>query len=106
MKTELVLKAIRFAEKYHEGQFRKVSGLPYVSHPVAVSYLIMKYKGASKNITNLLAAYILHDTLEDTSLTMIDIGKEFNNMIASIVFELTTDEEQKNLLGKKRIPQA
>jgi (p)ppGpp synthase/HD superfamily hydrolase len=95
-----VFKALTVATKAHEGQFRKVSGEPYITHPLKVSYLLASYK-TSKNIEDLLCAALLHDCPEDTSLTFEYIAKEFGMLIASIVFELTTNEEEKIKMGKK-----
>lgn len=55
----LVLKAIKFADLKHEGQVRKGSGEKYVTHPVAVSYLVSVYK-QSKRLDELIVAAILH----------------------------------------------
>lgn len=98
--NNIVFRAIKFAERKHKGQFRKMSGEPYIVHPLKVSYLLMKYKPQSKSIDNLLVASILHDTLEDTNTTFEEISKKFNPMIASIVYELTTIQEDKEKLGK------
>lgn len=96
---KLVLKAIEFAIKKHEGQFRKASGEPYVIHPIATSYLLMKYK-QSKHQEELIAALILHDTLEDTDTNFVELATEFNPLIASIVLELTSDVEEIKKIGK------
>jgi (p)ppGpp synthase/HD superfamily hydrolase len=96
----LVLKAISYAAKMHKGQVRRESGLPYVVHPMAVMELIQMYKGDSTNIDSLKCAALLHDVLEDTDSTYIEIEREFTPMVASIVMELTSDEEAINEIGK------
>lgn len=95
----LILKAIRFAEKKHKGQKRKVSGADYVSHPIAVSYIASNFK-KSKHLIELICAGILHDTVEDTGTTYKEIEAEFGMMIASIVFELTSDDVEIARIGK------
>lgn len=95
----IVLKAIQFADKKHEGQTRKGSGEKYITHPVAVSYLVASYK-KSKRLDELLAAAILHDTLEDTDTTFVEIAIEFTPLIAGLVYELTNDEVSLKKLGK------
>ena len=95
----LVLKAIQFADKKHEGQTRKGSGDKYITHPVAVSYLVASYK-KSKHLDELLAAAVLHDTIEDTDTTFVEIAIQFTPLIAGLVQELTNDEESLKLLGK------
>lgn len=96
---KLVLKAIEFAINKHEGQFRKVSGEPYVVHPIATSYLLLKYK-TSKHQEELITALVLHDTLEDTDTNFIEIATEFTPLVASIVLELTSDENEIAKVGK------
>lgn len=95
----LVLKAIRFANKFHHGQVRKGTGDPYYYHPVAVGLILVAYK-SSKHLAELLCAAILHDTLEDTNLSFETITKEFGSLVASLVYELTNDEEEIEKIGK------
>ena len=95
----LLLKALNFSKKKHEGQYRKGSGADYVSHPVAVSYLVAGYK-KSKKIEELLVASILHDTLEDTDTTFVELANEFSPLVASLVLELSNDPLQIKKLGK------
>jgi len=96
---KLILDAIRFGDKKHAGQTRKGSGDPYISHPIAVSYIISAYK-KSKKLPEILAASILHDTLEDTETSFMEIATEFSPLVASLVLELTNDSEQISKLGK------
>lgn len=94
-----VLAAIQFATIKHAGQVRKVSGDPYVSHPLAVSYILSSAK-VSKNRDDLLCACLLHDVLEDTDTTFIEIAEQFGPLVASLVFELTNDPDAIAKLGK------
>lgn len=96
---ELVLKALDFARAKHAGQVRKVTNQPYISHPIAVSYIVASFKH-SKHHEELLAASFLHDTLEDTDTSFVELGVEFGELVASIVFELTDDEKAIQELGK------
>jgi GTP pyrophosphokinase len=64
--------AHRLAEKAHRGQLRK-SGDPYITHPVAVTEILAEY---GLDATT-LAASLLHDTVEDTSLSLAHIKKQF-----------------------------
>ncbi len=88
-----------FAKKHHKGQERKVSGLPYFYHPLAVMFIVSAFK-QSKHLTELLCAAILHDTLEDTQLKFALIAKNFGSLVASIVDELTNDLEEIKRIGK------
>lgn len=94
-----ILKAIQFATRKHRGQRRKVSGAPYITHPILVSYLVAKYK-ASKRFEELIAAALLHDTLEDTKTTFQELARHFSPLVVTLVQELTSDEQQIKKLGK------
>jgi guanosine-3',5'-bis(diphosphate) 3'-pyrophosphohydrolase len=96
----MILKAIKFAEKKHKGQTRKVSGEPYLTHPIMASYVIVKYK-KSKHIEELIVSMILHDTLEDTETTFVELAKNFTPLVASLVHELTNDVNEIKRVGKK-----
>jgi guanosine-3',5'-bis(diphosphate) 3'-pyrophosphohydrolase len=95
----MILKAVQFAGKKHEGQKRRGTGLPYVIHPVTVAFILAEHK-ESKKIEELLAACCLHDTLEDTDTTFEELAKEFSPLVASLVLELTSDPEQIKVMGK------
>ena len=95
----LVLKAMRFADKFHRGQTRRGTGQPYYYHPIAVAFILVAYK-RSRGLTDLICAAILHDTIEDTKLSFEVITKEFGQLIASLVLELTNDNEEIERVGK------
>ena len=94
-----LLDAMKFIDEHHAGQTRRGSGAPYATHPVAVSYLVAAYK-RSKHLTALLIAALLHDTLEDTDVTFEEIAQRFGAFVASLVLELTNDEEEIKRVGK------
>ncbi len=73
--------ALRYATKAHYGQTRKVNGLPMIQHPVNVSKTL-KEAGFSEAV---IIAGLLHDTIEDTSVTLEDIKRLFGEEIAKIV---------------------
>lgn len=77
-------KGLAFAKHYHQGQFRK-SGEPYVSHPIAVASMVAENMFRE----NTIIAALLHDTVEDTELTLGEIEREFNPRIAEMVDRLT-----------------
>jgi (p)ppGpp synthase/HD superfamily hydrolase len=78
---DVVEKALQLAGQAHDGQYRKGTKIPYITHPVAVGIILMK----AGYHEDLIAAGILHDTVEDTIITLGDIEKEFGSKIASIV---------------------
>lgn len=73
--------AIEVAAEAHHGQFRKGTNTPYISHPYAVGFLLMN-AGCSETV---VIAGILHDTVEDTDLTLASIRENFGDTIANIV---------------------
>ena len=77
---DLVKKAHQVAEKAHSGQFRK-SGEPYISHPLSVALILAELK---LDYFCIVAA-ILHDCIEDTSVTKNDVKNDFGEQVAHIV---------------------
>ncbi len=65
---------------------RRKSGEPYILHPIAVARICVEEIGL---VFVLLFAALLHDTVEDTDITLEDIEREFGNEIARIVDGLT-----------------
>lgn len=96
----LLIKALNFTATKHNGQVRRGSNLPYVIHPIIVYHLLTQYKPNSKHLEELQIASLLHDTLEDTECTYIEIEREFGPLVASIVMELTSDEVEIKKIGK------
>jgi (p)ppGpp synthase/HD superfamily hydrolase len=73
-----IAKAIRLAFKYHDGQIRS-DGSPYVIHPLRVSMLLLNYQ--SRVSPEVLIAALLHDALEDTSLTEDEVLTIFGRVV-------------------------
>jgi (p)ppGpp synthase/HD superfamily hydrolase len=99
-KSNIVKKALNFAKKKHEGQFRADKKTPYITHPIRVAEILKKFK-KSHRIDELVAAALLHDTLEDTKTGIEEIRREFGETIALLVIELTNDLWAIKTLGKK-----
>lgn len=93
-------KAKLFAIQKHDGQYRKFTGEPYVNHVLHVGELVSMFK-ISKKLPELVEAGILHDTLEDTDTTFVELAETFSPLVASLVLELTSDPHQVKLLSKK-----
>jgi len=81
---ELVRKAYEFSQKIHAGQTR-ASGEPYLVHPLSVALVLAEMKMDPVAV----AAGLLHDSVEDTSVTIVDIRKEFGEQVAHIVEGVT-----------------
>src|SRR5450755_1201880 len=80
----LVKKAYDFSLKHHQGQSR-ASGEPYLIHPLEVAAVLAEMRLD----TTAIAAGLLHDSIEDTSLTVDDIRTEFGEQVAHIVEGVT-----------------
>jgi (p)ppGpp synthase/HD superfamily hydrolase len=85
---------------YRRGTDEKGNKIEYFIHPEAVAEIVQRLKQSHK-IAHLVAAAYLHDTVEDTNVNIIDIRREFGELVASLVEELTSDEEQLKIMGKK-----
>jgi (p)ppGpp synthase/HD superfamily hydrolase len=95
---DLIDKAIYWAKKYHNEQFRK-SGEPYYTHPLEVAYLVSEYKLT----TNVIVTAILHDIVEDTKVTAGMILDEFGRRIEEMVDRLTRDRPDGSKLSVEEI---
>lgn len=89
MSNDLVKKAYDFAEKAHEGQFRRDKKTPYFTHPVAVAGIVRAAGGTDEEV----AAALLHDVVEDTKHDIHEIRNEFGYRVADIVIELTDPDD-------------
>ena len=76
----LVSRAFEFSESAHRGQFRK-SGEPYITHPLAVASILSQWRLDAQG----LAAALLHDVMEDTSVTKGELEKKFGKPVADMV---------------------
>jgi guanosine-3',5'-bis(diphosphate) 3'-pyrophosphohydrolase len=81
---DLVRKAYEYSLKIHAGQAR-ASGEPYLVHPLSVALVLAEMKMDPVAVS----AGLLHDSVEDTSVTIVDIRKEFGEQVAHIVEGVT-----------------
>ncbi|MGI5896663.1 MAG: RelA/SpoT family protein [Oscillospiraceae bacterium] len=94
---DLIVKAYEFARTAHEGQ-RRDSGEPYITHPLAVSCILVELGMDEASI----CAALLHDVVEDTPVTKEELASEFGEEISNLVdgvtklskIPLSTREEQ------------
>ncbi len=82
-----VNKAIRFAAQAHDGQKRKGTDIPYLTHPFAVAMLLQQ-EGCAEDV---VIAGLLHDVVEDTPVTIEQVEAEFGSRVAAIVLQCTDD---------------
>ncbi|WP_133131428.1 bifunctional GTP diphosphokinase/guanosine-3',5'-bis pyrophosphate 3'-pyrophosphohydrolase [Legionella yabuuchiae] len=76
--------AFQVAENAHKGQMRR-SGEPYISHPVAAAFILAKMRLDYQTIM----ATLLHDVVEDTSLSQADLIKQFGDEVGALVDGVT-----------------
>jgi len=94
-------RAIQFATQAHKGQFRKYTGEPYITHPLAVMEIV---KGVPGHTPEMLVAAVLHDVVEDTDVSLMEIQEEFGDLVSDLVLHLTdiSTPEDGNRLKRKR----
>ena len=92
----LIVEAQAFAAAAHDGQFRKGERMPYIEHPVSVARLLKRH-GCPPHV---VAAGLLHDTIEDTAVTGVEIERRFGPRVRRIVEEAS--EPDKSLSWKQR----
>jgi GTP diphosphokinase / guanosine-3',5'-bis(diphosphate) 3'-diphosphatase len=82
--VDLLRRAYEVAAEAHAGQVRK-TGDPYITHPLAVAHMLAGY-GLDEQT---LAAALLHDTVEDTNLTLSDLSMQFGDEIGRLIDGVT-----------------
>jgi guanosine-3',5'-bis(diphosphate) 3'-pyrophosphohydrolase len=82
--ADAIARALAFARSAHEGQWRK-SGEPYIVHPIGVARITAELGG---DVPAVVAA-LLHDTVEDTGVSLTEIAKRFSPLVAEVVDGLT-----------------
>ncbi len=85
---DLLEKSVAFALRAHEGQVRKKSGTPYILHPMEA----VTIASTLTDDREVLAAVMLHDTVEDTDVTLDEIRQEFGERVAQLVKGETENE--------------
>lgn len=88
----LVDRAIGFAARAHQDQRRKIGKVPYIAHPFGVAVLLMEM-GCDETV---VAAGLLHDTVEDTQVTLEEIRERFGDDVADIVSWCTEPSKKDN----------
>jgi guanosine-3',5'-bis(diphosphate) 3'-pyrophosphohydrolase len=87
----LLLKALAFAAHKHRDQRRKDPGAsPYINHPIALADMLVNEGGVSD--MEVLAAALLHDTVEDTATAPEELANAFGARVARIVAEVSDDK--------------
>lgn len=95
-----LLVAVEFAAKKHKGQVRKdAAKTPYIIHPIGVANLL--WQTGNIRSVNVLTAALLHDTLEDTDATEVEVEELFGPRVLYTVKEVTNDPNLSGMENKK-----
>jgi (p)ppGpp synthase/HD superfamily hydrolase len=89
--------ALAFAERRHAGQRRKSDGAPFVEHPIEVASLLY-HAGAPDYV---IAAGLLHDTIEKTDTNEAELRRRFGTRIATLVAALSEDGQVSGYARRK-----
>ena len=89
--------ALAFAEEQHAGQLRKADGAPFIAHPIEVASLLYD-AGAGDDV---IAAGLLHDTLEKTRTDGTELRTRFGPRVARLVAAVSEDESIAGYASRK-----
>ncbi len=95
--SDLIFRAVDTATRAHAGQCRKGTRIPYIAHPLCVAELLVRL-GCDDEV---VAAGILHDTVEDTPLELEDIRGEFGHRVADLVAGATEPDRSADWESRK-----
>jgi len=98
MSEGTIFKAIQCAVLAHSGQFRKGTRIPYIIHPLRVAEILIEYDCSDE----VVIAGILHDTIEDTVITVDDIVRSFGEKIAELVEHASEPDKSNTWENRKR----
>ena len=94
----MIYKAIHMALKAHADQVRKLDNDKYVAHPLEVGFMLAKYNMPDE----VIIAGILHDTVEDTTLSLHDIETEFGPVV-SLYVNFCSEKNKTDSWKKRKI---
>ncbi len=90
MENDLFEKALMFAVAAHRGMYRKAQKIPYILHPMEVASIA----ASMTTDQEVMAAALLHDTVEDTSVTAEEILENFGERVAALVRSETENKHR------------
>ena len=98
--ADLILRAVAFAAHKHRDQRRKdKEASPYINHPISLANVLWQEGGVRD--AQVIAAALLHDTLEDTETSWQELRGEFGEEIADVVLEVTDTNWIKKAVRKR-----
>jgi (p)ppGpp synthase/HD superfamily hydrolase len=93
----MIFEAIKLVAEAHQGQYRKGTNIPYISHLMDVMKILCE-SGCNEEV---ISAGILHDTVEDTSVTHKQLEQIFGEKVASIVKGASEPEDMREVKNTK-----
>ncbi|MBS9525395.1 HD domain-containing protein [Litoribacter alkaliphilus] len=96
----MIFEAIKFACQAHEGHFRKGTNIPYISHLTNVMKILLEY-GYDEEVA---VAGLLHDTVEDTPVTIEQVEAKFGAKVAHLVKGATEPSKLNHREGEEEAP--
>ena len=96
-RSKLVREAYEFAADAHAGQYQESDGSPYVEHAAAVARLLQR-AGFGDEV---VAAGLLHDTVEDSEVEVEDLERRFGCQVADLVSAMTEPERLQDFRARK-----
>lgn len=86
----MIKEAAAFAEQVHQGALRKGTPIPYITHPLEAAIIVTMMTEDEE----LIAAALLHDSIEDAGVTYGELKKRFGIRVADLVEEETEDKSK------------
>jgi myo-inositol-1(or 4)-monophosphatase len=101
LETSFFDKAVKFAVDAHQGTERRCKGYPYIIHTMEAAVIV----ATMTNDQEILAAAILHDTVEDTDVTIEQIREQFGERVAELVQNETAPSDDNLTWREKKTAQ-
>jgi (p)ppGpp synthase/HD superfamily hydrolase len=96
--SALIFDAIEYAARAHREHFRKGTNIPYIIHPISVAKILIEYDCSDE----VVIAGLLHDTVEDTAVTLEAIRRSFGEKVARLVEAASEPDKSDTWENRKR----
>lgn len=94
-----IIESYEYAKLHHKGQFRKGTSKPYINHCVEVASILFE-NGYSEDI---VISGMLHDVVEDTKVTILDVEKKFGKKIANIIRNVSENKSSELSWSERKV---
>ena len=98
MRDETMFRAVRFATRAHDGQYRKGSRVPYIVHPLGVARYLIETEAPME----IVVAGLLHDVVEDGAHELEELREEFGDEVAALVEAATEPDRDHSWEARKQ----